>query len=131
MAMSSEYFGEAYAMCQEFGLYPIMTLNKDFDIQLIQKFYGTIHLAQDEAKTFRWMTHDTQLEANLASFGEVLGYPRSPWTDNKGWRFHDSSFSMTKDVLALLYIKGWGVPGKSVDLLPTWYIMICVYRETI
>jgi hypothetical protein len=30
MAMSMAYFGESYAMCEEFGLFPIMTLNKDY-----------------------------------------------------------------------------------------------------
>jgi hypothetical protein len=131
MASSSEYFGEAYAMCHEFGLYPIMELNKYFNVGLIQQFYATVHFAQDEAKTFRWMTHETQLEANLASFGEALGYPHSPWADNNGWRSHDSSFALTKDVFAPLYIKGWGISGKSADLLPTWDIMLRVYRETI
>jgi hypothetical protein len=30
-----------------------------------------------------------------------------------------------------LYIPGWGIAGKSADLLPTWDIMLRVYRETI
>ncbi|KAK1609042.1 hypothetical protein QYE76_032715 [Lolium multiflorum] len=101
------------------------------DIGLIQQFYATVHFEQDEAKTFRWMTHETLLEANLASFGAALGYPRSPVVDENGWRSHDSSFALTKDMLEPLYIKGWGIPGKSADLLPTWDIMLRVYRETI
>jgi hypothetical protein len=108
-----------------------MELNKDFDIGLIQQFYATVHFDQDEARKFRWMTHETLLEANLASFSAALGYPRSPVADENGWRSHDSSFALTKDVLDPLYIKGWGIPGKSADLLPTWDIMLRVYRETI
>jgi hypothetical protein len=77
------------------------------------------------------MTHETLLEANLASFGEALGYPRSPVVNANGWRSHDGSFALTKDVLEPLYIKRWGVPGKSADLLPTWDIMLHVYRQTI
>jgi hypothetical protein len=77
------------------------------------------------------MTHETLLEANLASFGAALGYPRSPVVHENGWRSHDSSFAQTKEVLEPLYIKGWGVSGKSADLLPTWDIMLRVYRETI
>jgi len=103
---ATRYFDEAYAMCGEFGLYPIMELNKDFDIGLIQQFYATVHFQQDEARTFRWMTHETLLEANLASFGAALGYPRSPVVDENGWRSHDSSFALTKDALEPLYIKG-------------------------
>ncbi|KAK1649515.1 hypothetical protein QYE76_067320 [Lolium multiflorum] len=128
---ATRYFDEAYALCGEFGLYPIMELNKDYDVGLIQQFYATVHFEQDEARTFRWMTHETLLEANLASFGDALGYPRSPVVNANGWRSHDSSFAHTKEVLEPLYIKGWGVPGKSADFLPTWDIMLRVYRETI
>ncbi|KAK1667608.1 hypothetical protein QYE76_055767 [Lolium multiflorum] len=128
---ATSYFKESYAMCGEFGLYPIMELNKDYDIGLIQQFYATVHFDQDEARTFRWMTHETLLESNLAKFGNALGYPRFPGVDENGWRCHDSSFAQTKEVLEHLYIKGWGIPGKSADLLPTWDIMLRVYRETI
>ncbi|KAK1620499.1 hypothetical protein QYE76_026016 [Lolium multiflorum] len=108
-----------------------MELNKDYDIGLIQQFYATVHFDQDEARTFRWMTNETLLESNLAKFGNALGYPRFPGVNANGWRCHDSSFAQTKEVLEHLYIKGWGIPGKSADLLPTWDIMLRVYRETI
>ncbi|KAK1677510.1 hypothetical protein QYE76_038358 [Lolium multiflorum] len=124
---ATRYFEEAYAMCGEFGLYPIMELNKDYDIGLIQQFYATVHFDQDEARTFRWMTNETLLESNLSKFGNALGYPCFPGVDANGWRCHDSSFSQTKEVLENLYIKGWGIPGKSADLLPTWDIMLRVY----
>ncbi|KAK1630081.1 hypothetical protein QYE76_004396 [Lolium multiflorum] len=128
---ASTYFQEAYAMCGEFGLYPIMELNKDYDVGLIQQFYATVHFQSDEAKTFSWMSHERLLESNLAKFGSALGYPRYPGIDANGWRCHDSSFAQTREVLEPLYIKGWGIPGKSADLLPTWDIMLRVYRETI
>ncbi|KAK1646045.1 hypothetical protein QYE76_063850 [Lolium multiflorum] len=128
---ASKYFDEAYAMCGEFGLYPIMELNKDYDVGLIQQFYATVHFEQDEARTFRWMTHERLLESNLAKFGAALGYPRYPGVDANGWRCHDSSWAQTREVLENLYIPGWGIPGKSADLLPTWDIMLRVYRETI
>ncbi|KAK1651343.1 hypothetical protein QYE76_069148 [Lolium multiflorum] len=128
---ASRYFQEAYAMCGEFGLYPIMELNKDYDVGLIQQFYATVHFESDEARTFRWMSHERLLESNLAKFGSALGYPRYPGIDANGWRCHDSSFAQTREVLEHLYIKGWGIPGKSADLLPTWDIMLRVYRETI
>ncbi|KAK1650243.1 hypothetical protein QYE76_068048 [Lolium multiflorum] len=128
---ASKYFAEAYAMCGEFGLYPIMELTKDYDVGLIHQFYATVHFDSDEAKTFRWMSHERLLESNLAKFGSALGYPRLPGVDENGWRCHDSSFSQPREVLEPLYIKGWGIPGKSADLLPTWDIMLRVYRETI
>ncbi|KAK1666163.1 hypothetical protein QYE76_054322 [Lolium multiflorum] len=128
---ASKYFEEAYAMCGEFGLYPIMELTKEYDVEMIHQFYATVHFDTDEAKTFRWMSHEKLLESNLAKFGDALGYPRLPGVDANGWRCHDSSFSQPREVLEPLYIKGWGIPGKSADLLPTWDIMLRVYRETI
>ncbi|KAK1663133.1 hypothetical protein QYE76_051292 [Lolium multiflorum] len=128
---ASKYFEEAYAMCGEFGLYPIMELTKEYDVEMIHQFYATVHFDTDEAKTFRWMSHEKLLESNLAKFGAALGYPRLPGVDANGWRCHDSSFSQPREVLEPLYIKGWGIPGKSADLLPTWDIMLRVYRETI
>ncbi|KAK1607359.1 hypothetical protein QYE76_031032 [Lolium multiflorum] len=128
---ASKYFAEAYAMCGEFGLYPIMELTKEYDVEMIHQFYATVHFDTDEAKTFRWMSHEKLLESNLAKFGNALGYPRLPGVDANGWRCHDSSFSQPREVLEPLYIKGWGIPGKSADLLPTWDIMLRVYRETI
>ncbi|KAK1697306.1 hypothetical protein QYE76_014003 [Lolium multiflorum] len=128
---ASKYFAEAYAMCGEFGLYPIMELTKEYDVEMIHQFYATVHFDTDEAKTFRWMSHEKLLESNLAKFGAALGYPRLPGVDANGWRCHDSSFSQPREVLEPLYIKGWGIPGKSADLLPTWDIMLRVYRETI
>ncbi|KAK1607255.1 hypothetical protein QYE76_030928 [Lolium multiflorum] len=128
---ASKYFAEAYAMCGEFGLYPIMELTKEYDVEMIHQFYATVHFDTDEAKTFRWMSSDKLLESNLAKFGSALGYPRLPGVDANGWRCHDSSFSQPREVLEPLYIKGWGIPGKSADLLPTWDIMLRVYRETI
>ncbi|KAK1698156.1 hypothetical protein QYE76_014853 [Lolium multiflorum] len=103
---ASRYFEEAYAMCGEFGLYPIMELNKDYDIGLIHQFYATVHFEQDEVRTFRWMTHERFLESNLAKFGSALGYPRYPGVNANGWRCHDSSFAQTREVLEHLYIKG-------------------------
>ncbi|KAK1605472.1 hypothetical protein QYE76_029145 [Lolium multiflorum] len=102
---ASRYFAEAYAMCGEFGLYPIMELNKDYDVGLIQQFYATVHFDSDEAKTFRWMSHERLLESNLAKFGSALGYPRLPGVDENGWRCHDSSFSQPREFLENLYIK--------------------------
>ncbi|KAK1650742.1 hypothetical protein QYE76_068547 [Lolium multiflorum] len=128
---ASKYFAEAYAMCGEFGLYPIMEFTKEYDVEMIHQFYATVHFDTDEAKTFRWMSSDKLLESNLAKFGSALGYPRLPGVDANGWRCHDSSFSQPREVLEPLYIKGWGIPGKSADLLPTWDIMLRVYRETI
>ena len=130
MRVAEEYFGEAFAMCREYGLLPIMMFNKDYDPELIMQFCATIHFQLDDDRTFRWLTNGVLLESNLAKFGTSLGYPRLPGENDNGWRSHDLDFSMDKKVLKPLYIKGWANPGKSMDLLPTWD-MLRIYRETI
>jgi hypothetical protein len=35
MRNMSEYFGEALAICEEFGLFPIMEFNNNFDDALV------------------------------------------------------------------------------------------------
>ncbi|KAK1602558.1 hypothetical protein QYE76_037407 [Lolium multiflorum] len=110
---ASKYFAEAYAMCGEFGLYPIMELTKDYDVGLIHQFYATVHFDSDEAKTFRWMSHERLLESNLAKFGSALGYPRLPGVDENGWRCHDSSFLNQGKV----YRETIGPKGGNLDEL--------------
>jgi hypothetical protein len=131
MRMTPRYFGEALAMCEEFGLLPIMEFNNAYDEELIIQFYTTVHFQDDEARTFRWLTNGIYLESDLARFGTSLGYPRLEGEDANGWRCHDSEFFMDREVLRPLYIQGWANPGTSADLLPTWDIMLRIYRETI
>jgi len=38
MRVPHDYFGEAFAMCVEFGLLPIMQFNKDYDATVIMQF---------------------------------------------------------------------------------------------
>ena len=37
-----EYFGEAKAICEEFGLLPLMEFNHPFDEDLVAQFYATV-----------------------------------------------------------------------------------------
>ena len=55
MENNSEYFEEALAMCEEFGLTRLMTFNKSFDPDLIKQFYSTVHFQEDDEVTFSWL----------------------------------------------------------------------------
>ena len=53
-----EYFGEALALCEEFDLVKLMSVNCDFDVQLIHQFYATVHFGEDDARTLMFMCRD-------------------------------------------------------------------------
>jgi hypothetical protein len=119
MRTNHEYFGEALAMYEEFGLLPLMEFTQNCDEDLVVQFYSTVYFIENEEKTIKWLTNGWLLEATWANFGDALGYPiidTSVEEDANGWMFHDSDFADHKDTMAPLYIHGHGVPGKSANL---------------
>jgi hypothetical protein len=56
------YFGEAKAICEEFGLPLLMASNHAFDHELIAQFYVTINFGDDDwVHNLTWMTKDEQI----------------------------------------------------------------------
>ena len=134
MKKDLKYFGEALAMCEEFDIVKLMTINKPFDPELIKQFYTTVHFGTDEYFSFSWLTNGERLASDFNRFSAVLGYPREgiPGAgDTNGWRCHDASEAVDKKELKGMYIKGWEVVGKLNHLLPTWDIMLRIFHETI
>jgi len=99
MRAHEEYFGEAFEMCQEFGLIPLMLFNKDNDPELIMQFYATVHFQEDDVKTMRWLTNGKFLQSNLTKFVASLGYERVPGEGTNGWTCHEREFAMDKAML--------------------------------
>ena len=62
---------------------------------------------------------------------DTLIQPDENNPDVNGWRVHDDARASDPEVLAPLYIPGWGKPGEVKDLLPTYDIMNRVYLNTI
>jgi hypothetical protein len=57
MCKNPEYFGEALAMCEEFGLLPLMQFTQNWDEDLVVQFYSTVYFTEDEDKTIKWLTN--------------------------------------------------------------------------
>jgi hypothetical protein len=57
-------------------------------------------------RLFRWLTNGVLLESDLGKFGISLGYPRLPGEDANGLHGEDTEFSMDREMLRALYIKG-------------------------
>ena len=124
------YFEEALAMCQEFGLIPLMQFNQSYIEYYILQFYATVHFDEDEARTMRWMTKDRMLEATLKEFGEVLGYEDKGAFEPCGWRSHGNSLSSNKETIAHITLEN-GNPGKTAHLIPSFEILHRIFRETL
>jgi len=43
-----EYFGEALVLYEEFDLIKLMSINWDFDVQLIHQFYATVYFGEED-----------------------------------------------------------------------------------
>lgn len=125
------YFGEALAICEDFDLLKLIQFNCDFDVSLVVQFLATVHFDTDDARTLTWMTKNEHFDAPWREFSLVLGYDDMGIHDRMGFRPHDRATTSDKDVLADLYIAGRGVMGESKDLLPTYDIMHCIYRNVL
>ena len=111
-----DYFGEALALCEEFDLIKLMTINCPFDVQLIRQFYATVHFGTDDARHLSFMCRDEFFHVPWRAFCNALGYDDTCLTGNGGIHPHDRATSMEKEELAPLYIPGRGILGGSKDL---------------
>ena len=122
------YFGEALEICEEFDLIKLMTVNCDFDVQLIHQFYATVHFGTDDARHLSFMCRDEFFHVPWRAFCNALGYEDTRVEGQGGLRPHDRAHPMDKVKLTPLYIPGHGIVGKSNDLLPVYDIMHHVFR---
>ena len=131
MNANPAYFGEAKAICEEFGLLPLMEFNHAFDEDLVAQFFATVKLieSEDGARSLTWMTHDRVLTATWAEFAAGIGYSDLPSDASGMFRVHLRDRPMVKDKMvdADLYIAGRALAGSAYDLLPTYDIMLHIY----
>jgi hypothetical protein len=71
-----EYFVEAKAICEEFGLIPLMTFNHQYSKEIICQFYATMVFEVDENgyRSLTWMTKEHVMKATWEEFANGLGY---------------------------------------------------------
>ena len=125
-----DYFAEAFAMAEEFGLYPLMKFNHNYIEYYILQFFSTVYFEADDARSLKWMTKNHVLECTLKEFGEMLGYPDSGSSDPSGWRAHENELSSSKDSISEITMVG-GTCGKTAHLCQPFEILHRIYRETL
>ena len=69
-----EYWSEAYDILDKLGLLPLMTVQCDYNPQLILQFYATVVFCNDEPTTLKWMSGPEYCETTWVRFSQILGY---------------------------------------------------------
>ena len=98
---------------------------------MVYQFYSTVSFHGDNDDEMTWMTLDKKLKTTWQDFGEILGYPAAADGTSIGWKVHNGENASKADVLAPLYIPGWGDVGEVAHLQRTWDIMNRIYLNTI
>jgi hypothetical protein len=126
---SKEYFVLAVQVVERLGLIGLMTLQCDYDPQLILQFYATLAFTGDDDKTFKWMTGTHYCESSFTWFASLLGYPFDGPTNPIGHRIH-TPLPVNKNLLCDLY-RPKGIPGQVAGLLPLYDLLVRIFRENI
>ena len=99
MEKDPAYFGEALQMCTQLNFLRIMEFNKDFDADLVARFYATVHLGTDEDRTLTWMTNGRLLTVKWNAFMELLEVEDQGLVNPVGFRPHCNATSTHKQSL--------------------------------
>jgi hypothetical protein len=122
------HFQDVINLCEKLNLLKLMTLQCDYNREIIMQFFSTLHMGADDNKTIKWMTGTTKCESNFYSFAEVLGYTfagRNPC----GARFN-SPQRPDKNQLSDLYLPG-GKVGTTQGLRPLYNQFVTLIRSNL
>ena len=109
-----------------------MTFIHAFDEDLVAQFFATVNFDDsDDVRTLKWMTHDRVLSATWEEFAVGVGYHDLPIDGPGIFRVHLRDRPMAKDKMVDLYIAGRALAGSAYELLPTYDIMLRIYRAVL
>ena len=77
MADHPDYFGEATAICEQFGIGPIISFNKDFSVDLLAQFFATVHFRRTGERALIWIMDVDRVTCTWEKFMEALNVPFS------------------------------------------------------
>ena len=130
--LSDDYFADALWICKKLGLIPLMTIQQDYNIQVIQQFFSTLVFCQQDTIDFYWMTGNTPCQSTMVEFGALLGYEYGGANDTSyAKRMHVEGVQYSKKKLAPLYASGEFEPGKAKGLKLLYNILLRIFRENI
>ena len=124
------YFADALWVARKIGLEPLITTQQDYDIDMVQQFFATLVLGDEEDTKMTWMTGPLKVSAHYSEFGEALGYVFKYVNEPVGHRMHVEGVAYDKKILAPLAARG-GALATTKGLKPIYNILIRMFRWSI
>ena len=94
---------------------------------MIQQFYATLELGDEEDTGLTWMTSPVQCHSSFSEFAKELGYPYNGASKSAGHRMHQDGVEYDKKLLAPLVAKE-GAIATSKGLKQVYIIVIRMCR---
>ncbi|KAE8787127.1 hypothetical protein D1007_38903 [Hordeum vulgare] len=57
------YFGDALSIVEQLQIEELITLQQDFDYEIVADFFATVHFQTDDDRTMTWLTNGEVLSA--------------------------------------------------------------------
>src|SRR3954468_11622420 len=99
MTDHADYFGEATALCEQFGIGNIISFNKDFDVDLLAQFFATVYFRKEGVRSLNWMLHVDRVSCSWEVFMQALGVPFTTPDEPVGLHPHTSGTARSKSEL--------------------------------
>jgi hypothetical protein len=132
MEKDPAYFGEALALCHQWGLIPFITFNKDYDAEIVAQFYATVHFHANEERSMSWMTGGRRLKVDWKNFMDCLGIADEGVDNPVGLRPHKDTPPTHKSKLIRYSRTVTSSRGVTrTELIPFLDIMHRIFRNTL
>jgi hypothetical protein len=136
MEQHMDYFGDALALVDQFGLRHIISFNNPFDADLVAQFFATVFFHNDEDRNITWMCDDDVLTCKWKVFMDLLQVPYTTADEPVGLRPHTSAPAKKKGELApyqtsVVYYDAKGNEKHKLMLTPFLDIMHQIFRTSL
>src|SRR3954465_11266378 len=99
MEKHMDYFVDALALVDQFGLRHIISFNKPIDADLVAQLFATVYFHLDGDRTITWMCDDDVLTCKWKVFMDLLQVPNTTPDESVGLRPHTTSPAKKKGEL--------------------------------
>jgi hypothetical protein len=122
------YFDEALHVIERMGLTQLLSIQCDYDKELILQFYSSLVMMNDDNHTLKWISGANQCTATVCDFADALGF-EFDGPNALGARFFNPR-GPNKDSLYELY-SSTGEVGTITGRLPLYDQLQGLFKDTI
>jgi hypothetical protein len=124
------YFKDALWITEKLGLHPLMAIQQDYNIHVVQQFFATLVFGTGVNRPMTWMTGDMRCQSDFHQFASLLGYEFRGANTALGRRMHIEGQEYNKKQLLPLYLNPKHV-GKAKGLSTLGNTLLRLFRETV